>query len=79
MIPEGAVVRVVRGPARGKRWIANSSTPGFWLGYWELANQRRFAAQLRPGNVVYDVGAHVGLYTLLSSSAVRARGSGLCL
>ena len=65
---------MVRGPARGKQWIASSSTHGFWLGYWELANQRRFAAQLRPGDVVYDVGAHVGLYTLLSSGAVRADG-----
>jgi FkbM family methyltransferase len=44
------------------------------LGYWELANQRRFSAHLRPGDVVYDVGAHVGLYTLLSSGAVRADG-----
>jgi FkbM family methyltransferase len=74
LIPEGAVVRVVRGPARGKQWIASSSTHGFWLGYWELANQRRFAAHLRPGNVVYDVGAHVGLYTLLSSSAAGPEG-----
>ena len=65
---------MVRGPARGKQWIASSSTHGFWLGYWELNNQRRFAAQLRPGDVVYDVGAHVGLYTLLSSGAVRADG-----
>ncbi len=74
LLPAGAVVRIVRGPARGKRWIADSSTRGFWLGYWELENQRFFAEHLRPGDVVYDIGAHVGLYTLISSSRVEAGG-----
>jgi len=74
LLPKGAVVRILRGPARGKRWVADSSTRGFWLGYWELGNQRLFAAHLRPGDVVYDIGAHVGLYTLLSSARVRTEG-----
>jgi len=74
LLPAGAVVRIVRGPARGKRWVADSSTRGFWLGYWELDNQRFFAAHLRPGDVVYDIGAHVGLYTLISSSRVQPGG-----
>jgi FkbM family methyltransferase len=74
LLPPGAIVRVVRGPARGKRWIADSSTHGFWLGYWELPNQKRFASRLRPGDVVYDIGAHVGLYTLLSSGIVGPTG-----
>jgi len=74
LLPAGAIVRVLRGPARGKRWIAESTTHGFWLGYWELENQRRFADSLGPGQVVYDIGAHVGLYTLLSSSRVGPEG-----
>jgi FkbM family methyltransferase len=74
LLPSGAVVRVVRGPARGKRWIADSSAHGFWLGYWELPNQKRFASCLKPGDVVYDIGAHVGLYTLLSSDRVGPTG-----
>jgi FkbM family methyltransferase len=74
LLPAGAVVRIVRGPARGKRWVADSSTRGFWLGYWELDNQRFFAAHLRPGDVVYDIGAHVGLYTLISSPRVHPGG-----
>lgn len=74
LLPPGAVVRVIRGPARGKRWIAESSAHGFWLGYWELPNQKRFASHLRPGDVVYDIGAHVGLYTLLSSDRVGSDG-----
>ncbi len=56
------------------RWIADSSTRSFWLGFWELENQRLFASHLRRRDVVYDVGAHVGLYTLLSSVKVGAEG-----
>jgi FkbM family methyltransferase len=74
LLPPGAVVRVVRGPARGKRWIADSSAHGFWLGYWELPNQKRFASRLKSGDVVYDIGAHVGLYTLLASDRVGPTG-----
>jgi FkbM family methyltransferase len=74
LLPSGAVVRVVRGPARGKRWIADSSAHGFWLGYWELPNQKRFASRLKRGDVVYDIGAHVGLYTLASSDLVGPSG-----
>lgn len=74
LLPAHAVVPIVRGPARGKRWISDSSAHGFWLGYWELGNQRRFAAHLRPGDVVYDIGAHAGLYTLISSDRVGPEG-----
>lgn len=74
LLPRGAVVRILRGPARGKRWLVESSTRGFWLGFWELENQRWFAARLRKGDVVYDVGAHVGLYTLIASDRVGPDG-----
>jgi FkbM family methyltransferase len=74
LLPRGAVVRILRGPARGRRWIADSTTRGFWLGYWELDNQRLFASHLHRGDVVYDIGAHVGLYTLLSSIQVHDQG-----
>ena len=74
LIPEGSVVRILRGPARGFHWISNSSTRGFWLGFWEPDNLKLFASQLGPGSVVYDIGAHVGLYTLLSSKSVGNQG-----
>src|SRR5271156_5804490 len=73
-LPPGSVVRVVRGLARGKRWIADSSAYGFSLGYWELPNQRRFVSRLQSGDVVYDIGVHVGLYTLLSSDRMGSTG-----
>jgi hypothetical protein len=61
---------MMQGPARGKRWVSNSATHGSLLGYWELEAQRRFAARLNHGDVVYDIGAHVGLYMLGSSGRV---------
>ena len=67
LIPKGAVVRILRGPARGMRWVSDSSYRSFWLGYWELDHQKWFAAHLHPGDSVWDVGAHVGLFTLIAS------------
>lgn len=61
LVPAGAVVRIVPGPARGRRWVSNCAAHGYWLGYWELEPQRWLAAHLKPGDVVYDIGAHVGL------------------
>ncbi len=74
LVPKGAVMPIVQGPARGRRWVSNSAAHGYWLGYWELGTQRRFAARLRPGDVVYDIGAHVGLYTLGSTCKVGLEG-----
>lgn len=68
------MVRILRGPARGKRWISGSTTRGFWLGYWELDIQRWFAANLRGGDVVWDIGAHAGLFTLIASDRVDTKG-----
>lgn len=64
LLPSGREVRLLRGPGRGKRWISNAAANGYWLGFWELESQRRFAACLKPGDVLYEIGAHVGLYVL---------------
>ena len=68
------MVRIVRGPARGMRWLSNAAANGYWLGFWELEKQRSFAAGLKPGDVVYEIGAHVGLYVLGSSCTVGPEG-----
>jgi FkbM family methyltransferase len=74
LVPRGTVVPIVQGPARGMRWISNCAAHSYWLGYWEPAAQRSFAAGLRQGDVVYDIGAHVGLYMLGSSGKVGPEG-----
>ena len=40
LVPKSAVVPILQGPLRGKRWIAGSSTHGCWLGTYELAKVR---------------------------------------
>lgn len=74
LIPARARVRVLQGPAVGMRWIAGASLHGCWLGSYEAAVQRLFAQWSAGAMVVYDIGANVGLYTLIASRAVRPGG-----
>jgi FkbM family methyltransferase len=74
LIPANAQVRVIRGPLRGKRWIAGSSNHGCWLGRYKRERQRAFSAALKRGDVVYDLGANVGFYSLLASVLVGPEG-----
>src|SRR5262245_8579614 len=74
LIPGRAVLPILQGPLRGKKWIAGASDNGCWLGSYEYQKQRLFAKSVSPGDVVFDVGAHVGFYTLLASVLVGKRG-----
>lgn len=67
LLPRGRAIRIVRGPLRGKKWIVGASTHGCWAGTYEVDNLAAFGAAIAPGDSVYDVGANVGLYTLLAS------------
>jgi FkbM family methyltransferase len=62
------VVPVLQGPLRGKRWIVGSATHGCWLGTYERQKSRAFGEAVRPGMVVFDLGANVGFYTLLAAA-----------
>ncbi|MDF1501030.1 MAG: FkbM family methyltransferase [Anaerolineales bacterium] len=75
LLPARLAVPIVQGPMRGMRWIVGSGDHGYWLGSYELAFQNRFAEVLRPGDVVLDIGAHVGYYTLLASRLVGPDGN----
>ncbi|MDE2059872.1 MAG: FkbM family methyltransferase [candidate division NC10 bacterium] len=68
------VVRIIQGSLRGKRWVVGSSTHGCWLGSYEYAKQRLFEQSVRSGDIVYDIGAHTGFYTLLASVLVGSTG-----
>lgn len=74
LLPAGATVRVVQGPLRGARWIIGSHTHGCWLGTYEWTRQQAMVAVVRPGMVVYDLGANVGFYTLLAARLVGPAG-----
>jgi len=64
-------VRILRGPLRGKRWIAGSQRHAFWFGSYERHIQECMVREVRAGGVFFDIGANVGFYSLLSSFLVE--------
>jgi FkbM family methyltransferase len=74
LIPKNAVLPILQGPLRGKLWTVGSATHGCWLGSYEFAKQRMFSETLRPGDVVFDIGANVGFYSLLAAVRIGTTG-----
>lgn len=60
---------------KGLRWKVGSSNHGCWLGTYELEEQVFFTRVVRPGMVVWDVGANAGVYTMLFSRLVAESGA----
>jgi FkbM family methyltransferase len=74
IVPKTTVVPILQGPLRGKRWIVGSGIHRLWLGSYERAKMNLAAQLTRGGDVVFDVGANVGIYTLLFSDRVGPAG-----
>jgi FkbM family methyltransferase len=74
LLPSQAVLPILSGPLRGRKWIVRSSFESCWFGVYEREKQKEFAAAVRPGAVVYDVGANVGFYTLLAATLAGPQG-----
>jgi FkbM family methyltransferase len=74
LIPKGTVIPVVRGPMKGLKWISDSSNATCWMGVYECEKQRAFERLVRPGHVLFDLGANVGFYTLFASRLVGDGG-----
>jgi FkbM family methyltransferase len=66
LIPSDSVVRILRGPLRGMKWVVGAGVHGYWTGNYEEKQLRRFASAINPDDCIYDVGANVGLYSLLA-------------
>ena len=60
LVPRRTVVRVLQGPLRGARWVVGASTHGAWLGSYDQQTQDWLVERVKPGDVVYDIGANVG-------------------
>lgn len=69
----GVGVTVKSGPLKGKRWLFNARRE-FRRGTYEPDQSRIFAEVLKEGQVVYDLGAHIGYYTVLASALVGPSG-----
>ena len=73
-VPGWVRLRVMQGPLAGAKWIKGSGVNGYWLGSYEAQKQKAFADMLKPGWVVYDLGANAGFYTLIASRRVGESG-----
>ncbi len=73
LVPRDAVVPILRGKLRGRRWIVGSSLHRCWIGFYEYEKQKIISREVRTDNVFWDIGANVGFYSLLASKLV---GSG---
>lgn len=73
-VPKSAILPIVQGKLQGYKWIAGSSNHGCWLGSYEYEKQQLIGKTVQPGTVAFDIGAHVGFYTLLFSELVGPKG-----
>lgn len=69
----GPAFPILRGPLFGKRWLLNTRS-NFFFGTYEPEQTRAFVEVIKPGDVIYDVGAHVGYYTVLGAVRTGAGG-----
>jgi FkbM family methyltransferase len=74
LLPVQLKMPIMQGRLKGKRWIVGSSNHGCWLGSYEFDKQLLFARTITQGSVVFDLGGHVGFYTLLASELVGPAG-----
>ncbi len=74
MVPPGMVVFILSGLNKGFRWVRGSSYCTEWLGIYEPDQQQLLRSLVKPGMVVYDIGANAGFFTLALSRLVGADG-----
>ena len=74
LIPPKTIFPILQGRLKGKLWVTGSSTHGCWLGSYEYEERILFEKTINRGGVVFDIGAHVGFYTLLASVLVGSGG-----
>jgi FkbM family methyltransferase len=73
-IPPDMIMPILQGKLRNKKWIVGSGENGYWLGSYEYEKQLLFQNTITPGSIVFDIGSHVGFYTLLASVLVGSTG-----
>ena len=75
LLPKRVWMPVLQGQLKGTRWISGSSNAGCWLGSYELENQHALMKMIQPGMTIFDIGAHVGFYTLFFSKLTGSQGT----
>lgn len=71
LIPSKAVLPIMSGPLKGRKWLAGAGNHGCWLGTYELATQRRIVRETARCDVAFDLGANHGFFTMLLARHAR--------
>ncbi len=74
IVPQNLAFPILSGPLAGRRWVFCSGNIEHVLGTYESAKAWRIAEAVRAGFTFYDIGAHVGYYTILASRFVGTEG-----
>jgi FkbM family methyltransferase len=74
LIPNGMTLRVLSGINKGSLWKAGASTHGCWLGTYEVDKQRVIGQFIKQTDVVLDIGANAGFYSLAFSRLIGPKG-----
>lgn len=77
VLPDGDTVVTVRsGAALGKKLqISPRSEKFYWAGQYEIEVQRAIESLLSPGDTFWDVGAHIGFFSLIAAERVTQSGA----
>lgn len=67
--------RIESGPNEGLKWSLASSGRGYRTGHFEADRIDALYALTRPGNTVWDIGAHKGYVTMAMARRVGPSGS----
>jgi len=71
-IRPNATLKIPYGSMKGVVWLVNSANPGQAFGRYEPEHEAQFVALLQGTKVLWDVGAHVGWYSLLAAKHLPA-------
>jgi FkbM family methyltransferase len=71
---KNTAVPVLSGPLKGWKWLPPSGNHAYWIGKHERTYVNEFASHIKPADVVFDIGAQAGYFSLVASRLVGSQG-----